>query len=50
MFFFFSESLEFWIANKYRGIWFYILTEHAEWVPLLAQVRHFVYFLIFYFY
>lgn len=31
------ESLDFWIANKNRAIWFRVYKEQADWVPVLAE-------------
>ncbi|KAH8245204.1 hypothetical protein KR032_006417 [Drosophila birchii] len=33
----FAESLEFWVANKNRAIWFRVYKEQADWVPVLAE-------------
>lgn len=37
-----TESLDFWIEQKRRGIWFRVYTSESEWVPALVRVSLFV--------
>jgi len=34
----FTASLKQWTEKNFRGIWFKVTLEHADWVPILAKV------------
>lgn len=35
---FITESLDYWINQKRRGIWFRVHKEESAWVPILIEV------------